>query len=280
MRNLRHVAAAAVLVVVAGGCQLLGNANRYAAAPGSISAPFWCAPSGGTPLTTSDCRTLSAQLDLASLVANVHHRVAVATTDGAVSSAYVAGHGAPFRFRGPTATFDPFAPDTLLYDGTGPTAQVVGIEWNVASTSAPDGFVGPNDSWKDLGGGVWRVRAWILRPFQNEPNVFATTHPCLAAGGAVYDITAACYTTTHPNPFKVLVTNDDGYSSAGIDAAVQVLRFLPNVEVTVVAPATNQSGSGRRTSPGPLTATNQMTASGYPAKAVVGFPADAVLYAC
>ncbi|MGZ8763940.1 MAG: 5'/3'-nucleotidase SurE, partial [Acidimicrobiia bacterium] len=268
-----------MLLVAAGGCQLLESANRYAAAPGAVSEPFWCAPSEGTALTASDCQLLSAHLDFASSFANAHHEAADAAAAGATSSAYEPGVGAPFQFSPPTAAFNPAAPDTLLYDGTDPDAQVAGIEWNVTSASAPDGFVGPNDEWTAEGGGVWRLRAWILRPFQNEPNVFDHTHPCLDVGGPVYDISAACYTSTHPNPLQILVTNDDGYSSDGIDAAVEAVRLLPNVEVTVVAPATNQSGSGRKTSPGPLTATDEETASGYPAKSVVGFPADSVRYA-
>ena len=145
--------------------------------------------------------------------------------EGAVGSAYVTGAGAAFRFRVPTTTFDPTHPDTLLYDGTGPNAQVAGLEWNVASEAAPDGFVGDNDVWSDKGGGVWRLRAWMLRPFQNEVDVFAETHPCLGSSGPIYDVSHACYTSTHPNPLQVLVSNDDGYGAAGIDAVVKALVF-------------------------------------------------------
>ena len=280
MRNVRFVACAIVVVLIAAGCAHLKTAVRYSASPGTLSEPFWCAPEGGVALGTDDCNVLSAQLDIAASIARGHHTAASATAGGAASSAYAAGSGAPFRFRAPTATFDPVKPDTLLYDSTAPTAQVVGIEWNVASASAPAGFQGPNDVWQDQGGGVWRLRAWILRPFQNEPNVFANTHPCLGASSATYDITAACYATSHPNPLRILMTNDDGYNNPGIDAAVEAMRDLPiPVDVTVSAPATNQSGSGRKTTPGTLTATDQTTLSGYPAKAVQGFPADSVNYA-
>lgn len=87
-------------------------------------------------------------------------------------------------------------------------------------------------------------------------------------------------TTRAPaEPLTILVTNDDGYSAAGIDAVVEALRKLPDVEVTVVAPATNQSGQGGKTTPGELTATESQTASGYPATAVNGFPADTITYA-
>jgi 5'-nucleotidase len=74
----------------------------------------------------------------------------------------------------------------------------------------------------------------------------------------------------------VLVTNDDGVSAPGIDALVQALRTAKNTKVVVVAPATNQSGSGGKTTPGTLTTQPATTASGYQATAVQGYPADTV----
>lgn len=43
-------------------------------------------------------------------------------------------------------------------------------------------------------------------------------------------------------PYRILLTNDDGVRAPGILAAAQALR--PIGEVTIVAPATNQSGKG------------------------------------
>ncbi len=86
-------------------------------------------------------------------------------------------------------------------------------------------------------------------------------------------------TTTVPATLHILVTNDDGVAAPGIDAIVEALRALPDTEVTVVAPADNKSGSGSQTTPGALTVTDATTASGYPAKAVAGFPADTVIWA-
>ena len=79
---------------------------------------------------------------------------------------------------------------------------------------------------------------------------------------------------------RILVTNDDGVGAEGIDAVVEALRGDPNNEITVSAPAGNQSGSGDRTTPTPppLEAMMTTTASGYPATAVDGSPADSVLY--
>ncbi|MCY3576329.1 MAG: 5'/3'-nucleotidase SurE [bacterium] len=89
-------------------------------------------------------------------------------------------------------------------------------------------------------------------------------------------------TPTPPPPpvVQILVTNDDGIDSDGISLVVQALMSFDNVEVTVVAPATNQSGTSNTVSdPAPTTATETATASGYPALAVEGTPSDSVNYA-
>jgi 5'-nucleotidase len=49
--------------------------------------------------------------------------------------------------------------------------------------------------------------------------------------------------------------------------------------VTVVAPDENKSGSGDQTTDGELVTAEATTASGYPATAVTGFPADSVVWA-
>jgi 5'-nucleotidase len=89
---------------------------------------------------------------------------------------------------------------------------------------------------------------------------------------------AAGTTTTvaAPEPLEIMVTNDDGYAAPGIDAITAALMKEPNVHVTVVAPATNQSGTGDKTTPGTLTTRSVTTASGIPATAVAGYPADTV----
>ncbi|MBW2381540.1 MAG: survival protein SurE [Deltaproteobacteria bacterium] len=79
---------------------------------------------------------------------------------------------------------------------------------------------------------------------------------------------------------RILITNDDGVGADGIDAIVEALRDDPNSEIIVSAPATQQSSTGDSTTetPPPLEATETTTASGYPATAVMGFPADSVIY--
>ena len=82
-----------------------------------------------------------------------------------------------------------------------------------------------------------------------------------------------------PAMIDVLVTNDDGIGAEGIDALVEALRAEPMVQVTVVAPAADQSGTSDMTTDGPVSGTSSMTASGFAGTAVDGFPADCVIYA-
>lgn len=90
---------------------------------------------------------------------------------------------------------------------------------------------------------------------------------------------AGSTTTTAEELPTVLVTNDDGVGAEGIDALVNALEDRGDVEVVVVAPLENQSGSGGKTTDGELTVTDAETISGHPAKAVDGFPADTVVWA-
>ena len=92
-------------------------------------------------------------------------------------------------------------------------------------------------------------------------------------------VTEAPTTTSAPAPLQILVTNDDGIGADGIDVIVQALLQIENVEVTVVAPLENQSGTGGKTTDGALTVTDATTKSGYAAKAVAGFPADSIVWA-
>ncbi len=56
----------------------------------------------------------------------------------------------------------------------------------------------------------------------------------------------ACAATAQ-EALRILVTNDDGVHAPGIDALVVALQRLPHVELTVVAPADDQSGTGDTT---------------------------------
>jgi 5'-nucleotidase len=77
----------------------------------------------------------------------------------------------------------------------------------------------------------------------------------------------------------ILVTNDDGIGAEGIDALTQALAALPDTEITIVAPAENQSGSSDTTSGGELVGQPATTSSGMEGTAVDGTPADSVIWA-
>lgn len=74
---------------------------------------------------------------------------------------------------------------------------------------------------------------------------------------------------------KIMLTNDDGITSTGLWAAYEALA--PFADVTVVAPATQQSAVGRSISIfEPIRAT-RVTMNGVPAYSVGGKPTDAVI---
>ena len=86
-------------------------------------------------------------------------------------------------------------------------------------------------------------------------------------------------TTVAHGPLKILVTNDDGVGAPGINELVKELKTLDNVELTVIAPLANKSGTGGHTTTGPLETKAVTMDVGQDATAVVGFPADTVRYA-
>ncbi len=86
----------------------------------------------------------------------------------------------------------------------------------------------------------------------------------------------ASSSTVAAQPLRIVVSNDDGIASPGLDQLVTALAELPDVDITVVAPAENQSGSSDKTTPGGVTYAAGVTASGVEGTAVNGFPADAV----
>ena len=74
---------------------------------------------------------------------------------------------------------------------------------------------------------------------------------------------------------RILLTNDDGVNSAGLWAAYDALK--PIADVTVVAPATQQSAVGRSISIFEPIRANEISVNGIPAFSVGGKPTDAVI---
>ena len=123
-----------------------------------------------------------------------------------------------------------------------------------------------------------RVRSGSLNRIANRRRVVLTLASVgtVAVAGLALSPAASARNGTAPKPLTILVTNDDGYNAPGINTVVQALRALPRVTVEVVAPATNQSGTGSKTTAGTLATIRVKTLSGYPAIAVKGYPADTI----
>jgi len=104
---------------------------------------------------------------------------------------------------------------------------------------------------------------------------------CSDDGGDGSDTTEADESTTTAaiEPLMILVTNDDGIGAVGIDVLVNGLLEMEGVEVEIVAPAENQSGSSDKTTPGGAPHAAGTTASGVAGTAVDGFPADTIAVA-
>ena len=90
-------------------------------------------------------------------------------------------------------------------------------------------------------------------------------------------IAAAAGSATAQN-LKVLVTNDDGVSAPGIDVLVTTLAANANLDLTVIAPAANSSGTGENRTTTTIGVFAGTTASGFPATVVNGFPGDTTLF--
>jgi len=119
------------------------------------------------------------------------------TTADAVAGGYhlVAGFGpgsgahyigGPFTGPGP---FDASRPQSLIYDGTSPTSQIVGLMYfGMGGDTAPEGFAGPNDHW--------HRHSKVCTTFANgkidvpfPPDADVTAEQCTAVGGRYMAIT-------------------------------------------------------------------------------------------
>ena len=100
------------------------------------------------------------------------------------------------------------------------------------------------------------------------------------AGCSGDDGPEAASTTTREaaptEPLRILLVNDDGIVNPAIDVMLGLLAAEDDVEVTVVAPAEERSGSSDRLTDGGAPYEKATTPAGVPGYSVDGFPADAV----
>jgi hypothetical protein len=103
------------------------------------------------PLTDpADITELQQQLQAAGTVISRAGTAADAVAAGYIQvTPYVPGIGAHYLNVGllQDGTFDPAAPEMLLYNGNAPSSALVGLSYGFLGDEPPEGFVGPNDQW-------------------------------------------------------------------------------------------------------------------------------------
>ncbi len=144
-----------VLALVVGGASIVaansGLAESHEHAPGT---PASHGHGGGTEpsYVALDAKTrdaVSAQLTQARDVALRYPTVKDAEAAGyQLVAPYLPLIGSHYmRFVTVDSTFDIQQPEMLLYDGTSPDSEMVGLSYFALSEEAPEGFAGPNDHW-------------------------------------------------------------------------------------------------------------------------------------
>jgi len=140
------------------------------------------------PLDPTTRATLAQQLVVARATAMRYPTVASAEAAGYhVIGGFGPGSGAHYigGFSGLFGGgFDPSRPLALIYDGTSPTSQMVGLMYYGFGNTAPEGFAGPNDHWHRLSN-VCTRGAQVLSP----PDSDVTQEQCTALGGFFMKIT-------------------------------------------------------------------------------------------
>jgi hypothetical protein len=174
------------------------------------------------PLDPATRDQLARQLVAARATAMKYPTVADATEAGyfLVGGGFGPGAGAHYiggGFGG--GDFDPAKPPTLIYDGTSPTSQVVGLMYlGMGAGGAPEGFAGPNDHWHrhsgvclrgaetifpvdadvteaqcEAAGGnymattTWMVHAWVAPGWESPSGVFSHENPNLRCADGTFD---------------------------------------------------------------------------------------------
>lgn len=244
MRRLLTGTAVLLAAAVTSGCFTTQAQRDYARNDGSI--PWWCQANGAGPdLTEQECLRLSIYLDVAIDRAQPYPTLGDAQAAGATAIANTpVGVGYAVSQPGGPAQFQTAGTNVLLYNGNTPDARLAGVAWRLFGDE-PLGYEGSRDDWSfEAVSGTWWLPLWIVRGYHNHSNVFAPSQPCLLADVVPADTSEACFQAAHTQPLEIVVTNDDGYGAEGIYALVDALAAQWNVDVKVVAPGANQSGSG------------------------------------
>lgn len=143
------------------------------------------------PLDAATRAVLQQQLEVARAAAMKYPTAADAEAAGYhLVAGFGPGSGAhyiggPLTGSGP---FDPTAAQSLIYDGTHPNSQIVGLMYFGMGDVAPEGFAGPNDHWHRHSHVCTKVINGILDvPFPPDSDV--TPQQCASVGGNYMAIT-------------------------------------------------------------------------------------------
>jgi hypothetical protein len=198
-------------------CEQAGVANEGNSGHGHRGPVPW------TPLDPATRQTLSGQIAQANTVPLAYPTVAAAEAGGYRRiTPYVPCIAAHYlNSNNLDGTFDPAHPEILLFDGTDPDSQIVGLSYLqfTGPDNEPEGFAGGNDPWHVhrqlcLGGGgvlgdenateeectsrggrvvplegLWMSHMWNVPGWDSRWGLFSSEHPDL--GGRIGDINAA-----------------------------------------------------------------------------------------
>jgi hypothetical protein len=144
------------------------------------------------PLDQATRVQLAAQLTEARAVALRYPTVSDALGSGyQLAGGFAPGTGAHYvslsGLSGP-GSINVDRPEALIYDGTNPTSQVVGLMYYAMSPNAPEGFAGPNDHWHRHNGVCVRyTSSGIQVPLPADANV--TLGQCQTVNGSYLSVT-------------------------------------------------------------------------------------------
>jgi hypothetical protein len=219
----------------AGGANVQGHTNVVIAADGTSACEQSGYGSEGnaghghrgpvpfTPLDADTRATLAVQVEQSDAVVAKYPTVADAEAAGWHRiTPYVPCIAAHYlNTRVLDGTFDPTMPEILLFDGTDPDSQIVGLSYLVFTDpdNPPEGFAGDNDPWHihrqlciggegvvgdenttdeqcEARGGrlvplnnLWMMHMWNVPGWDSRWGLFSSEHPDL--GGTIGDINGA-----------------------------------------------------------------------------------------
>jgi hypothetical protein len=140
------------------------------------------------PLDAATRTLLAAQLVQARAAAIQYPTVADATAAGYIlAGGFTPGSGAHYISIGQMGAFDAAHPFTLIYDGTSPTSEVIGLMYYGMGDTAPEGFAGPNDHWHRHSNVCLKPGTQLQVPFPADADV--TEEQCAAVQGVFMQVT-------------------------------------------------------------------------------------------